>query len=390
VAVLPSTYLALLTAAAIPRRRRRAFQAPTTRFAVLVPAHDEEAVIGDTLSAFHRLEYAEDLFEVHVVADNCSDRTANIVRDAGWFVHERDAPDHPGKGPALNWLFDRLDDRAEAFDVAVIVDADSVVDRAFLAAMDDAFQTGAVAAQGYYSVRDPSDSISASLRYAALASRHHLRPLGRCRIGASAGLYGNGMAFDWSTLRRRRWTGHLVEDAELQMELLLNDGILITYVPEARVEAEMPASLQAATGQNERWERGRLQLVRRYVPRLTQRFVTGDGDRRIAYVDAIADHLLPPLSVLAVMQVANICGDAAAALLGNRRAPRRLAIGLLAGATLAAHVLVGLRSVEAPPVVYRSLIGAPKMILWKTHVWANALLSRREVTWTRTQRNVSL
>ncbi len=85
---------------------------------------------------------------------------------------------------------------------------------------------------------------SPAFRFAALACRHHLRPLGRTRLGGSCGLYGNGMMFTRSLFEGRRWTGHLVEDAELQNELLL-DGHLVTYVPDAVVWAEMPHTLVA-------------------------------------------------------------------------------------------------------------------------------------------------
>ena len=160
---------------------------------------------------------------MHVVADNCSDRTAEIVRAHGRRVHERDAPDDAGQGPGaeLAARSARCASGDADFDVAVVVDADTIVDPGFLRAMDDTFRRGAVAAQGYYSVRDPDVSPAAGVRYAALACRHHLRPLGRRRLGASCGLYGNGMAFRRDLLRRRRWTGHLVEDAEFQNELLV-------------------------------------------------------------------------------------------------------------------------------------------------------------------------
>jgi cellulose synthase/poly-beta-1,6-N-acetylglucosamine synthase-like glycosyltransferase len=382
-------YLALLTAAgARPPRPIVPHRNAATRFAILVPAHNEQAIISGTLAAFGALRYDRASYEVHVVADNCTDRTAAIVREHGWTVHERDAPDDPGKGPALNWLRDRLDrDRPGAFDVAVVVDADTVVHPDFLVAMDQAFDGGAVAAQGYYSVLEPETSASAGVRYAALASRHHLRPLGRNRLGASAGLYGNGMAFTWDILGRRRWTGHLVEDAEFQMELLLRDGIRIEYVPGARLEAEMPVTLDASSSQNERWERGRIDLARRYVPELVRTIRTAPAGRRIAYTDAIVDHLVPPLSVVILLQGAGLALLTPPAASGNRRAIAGAAVHVAAIAAVVVHVVVALRSVNAPGSVWRSLTDVPKIILWKVRLWARALAPSSEVTWQRTQRN---
>ena len=384
-----AAYLGAITVGAVAARpRRRRTQSTIKRFAILVPAHDEEGLIGETLAAFHRLDYPRHAFDVHVVADNCADRTAAIVRSCGWTVHERVAPADRGKGPALNWLYDRLD-ADDRYDVAVVIDADSIVEPNFLTAMNDAFANGTSVAQGFYSVRDPGSSSSAGLRYIALASRHHLRPLGRNRLGGSAGLFGNGMAFEWPLLRRRRWTGHLVEDAEFQLELLIKDGITVTYVPDARLVAEMPSTLEASSGQNERWERGRIELVARYVPVLVRK-LTGRGLRRpAAHADALADLVVPPLSVLVATQAAIGVANATVALAGSRRARMRLWIDALALATVIVHIAVSLRAVGAPRSVYRTLAHVPRMILWKVRLWTGVIRPSAHVTWQRTQRNAA-
>ena len=110
------------------------------------------------------------------------------------------------------------------------------------------------------------------------------------------------MAFRRDVLSRQQWSGHLVEDAEFQLGLLLRDGIRVTYVPAARLEAEMPNSLDAAASQNARWERGRSELVRRFGRALVGRAALGGPAPRVVYADAVADLLLPPLSVAAVLQ----------------------------------------------------------------------------------------
>jgi hypothetical protein len=224
------------------------------------------------------------------------------------------------------------------------------------------------------------------LRYAALACRHHLRGLGRTRIGASCGLYGNGMAISRSVLRGRRWSGHLVEDAEFQMELLLDD-VMVTYAPGVRLHAEMPASRAGATSQNERWELGRMQLARRYVPTLLSRALRS-RHRRIAHVDAVFDHLVPPLSVLSIAQAGSVVSAVVLYATRHRRGDRlRLGLAGVSAATLAAHVIVGLRSVDAPPAVYRSLLGAPRAIVWKVALWVRVIVLPDRVSWTRTERN---
>jgi cellulose synthase/poly-beta-1,6-N-acetylglucosamine synthase-like glycosyltransferase len=351
---------------------------------VLVPAHNEEAGIRETLESLHALRYPAELFSVHVVADNCTDRTALIVDESGWEVHERTDPEQPGKGPALNWLLDRVLAQADDVDAAVIVDADTTLDANFLSAMDTAFRDGARAAQGYYSVRDPDSSPATGFRFAALACRHHLRALGRTRLGASCGLYGNGMAFRTDLLTIHRWSGHLVEDAELQNELLLA-GHLVRYVPDAVAWAEMPTTTPAATSQNERWERGRVEIARRYLPALVRRTIAGPNRR--AAGDAVLDHLVPPLSVLAAGEVVAVILAASARLASPKRFRWALVANVAALLAVTGHVLAGLASVGAPGRYYTSLLQAPKIIVWKVSLWGRVVTSRSSVTWQRTRRN---
>lgn len=389
VLAVPVGYLSVLTGAAwvataTRRCRPRAIEAPSTaRFAVLVPAHDEEPVIGTTLEALNALDYAAERYRVHVVADHCTDRTVEIARAAGVAVHEH-AGERRGKGPALAWVIRTLLDAVDgqAPDIIVIVDADTVVDKGFLREIERVVATGAQAVQGQYRVRDPDTSAAAGLRAAALASRHHLRPLGRTAIGASCGLYGNGMAFTLAVLRGRDWSGHLTEDIEFQMDLLL-DGIRVAYAPEAVVEAEMPSTFEDARTQNERWERGRIELARRYVPRLARAAVAPGARNRIAAADAVLDHLVPPLSVLAVA----LGGVTAASVAIGRRA--RPKSGLLLCAALGVHVVSALVLAHAPASVYRSLLHAPEMIVWKVRLWSRMLAGPGEGGWVRTARRGS-
>jgi cellulose synthase/poly-beta-1,6-N-acetylglucosamine synthase-like glycosyltransferase len=381
-----AAYLGLLTVvgAARPRTPRRKMGRPVS-FAIMVPAHDEQASIGETLDAMRRIDHPR--FSVHVVADNCADRTADIVRARGFTVHERQDLTEPGKGPALNWLFDRLDATDEArFDIAVVVDADTIVEPGFLTELERAFSENVMVVQGHYGVRHPEMSVAVGLRAAALAARHHLRPLGRVRLGGSCGLFGNGMAFRRSMLRRHRWSGHLVEDAELQIELLLA-GHRVVYASDARVFAEMPTSLEHAGSQNKRWELRRLQLLRTYGASILRQSLRGPAGQRLAAADEMIDLLVPPLSVLAASHAGLAVLNGAGAALGSRRHRFLLGINVAAVCVLVAHVLVALRSVRAPAAVYRSLAHAPAYAFWKLRTWLEVLMRPRTVRWTRTRRN---
>ncbi len=391
-AALPASYLLAVTARAaqVAGRRRETGSvdsARTTRFAVCIPAHDEESIIADTVSALCSQAYAAGAWAVHVVADNCTDGTAEVARASGATVHERRDLDAPGKGPALNWLHGRLEEGS--FDVLVVIDADTIAEPGFLTAMNRAFVDGADVAQGYYGVRDPDTSPAVALRFAALACRHHLRPLARTSVGASCGLYGNGMAFRADVIKDRPWSGHLIEDAEFQMALLL-DGIVVTYVPDARVAAEMPFSFEASATQNERWELGRLQLIRRFVPPLLARVRSGGSLPRHVYLDGALDHAIPPLSVVAALDVGAVsAGVISIAVTGRRSGRFAVVVGLVSTAILATHVLLALRLVQAPRSVYSSLREAPRLVFWKIALLLRVASRPDEVTWSRTERNAS-
>jgi 1,2-diacylglycerol 3-beta-glucosyltransferase len=386
---LANAYLVSLTVAALVRPARpvrdRRRGADGYHFAVLVPAHDEESSIGATVDSVVAQRPAG-LVSVHVVADNCTDATAAVARRHGAQVYERWAPDEPGKGPALAWLVAGLAGQDDWPDAFVIIDADTVMAPDFLVHMDAAVGEGGVAWQGYYTVRDPGTSPSTALRSGALALRHYVRPLGRMALGGSCGLFGNGMVFRSELLRDRRFSAHLVEDVEFQLDLLL-DGELVRFVPDAVVAAEMPATLDAARTQNERWERGRLDVARRYVPELARRALRGGPASRAAHVDAVADQLTPPLSVVAAGSVAAALAATGLSRGGGRAARLQALLAWVSVAGLAFHVLGGFRLARVPKAVYQAMFHAPRLVAWKLGLWLRMVAGRREVAWTRTRRN---
>jgi cellulose synthase/poly-beta-1,6-N-acetylglucosamine synthase-like glycosyltransferase len=365
---------------------------PTTRFAVLVPAHDEEQLIAGALANLTSLDYPAQLYRVHLVADHCTDQTVEIAAGFDVDVHEHVRPEARGKGPALQWALQRLWDRADAPDVdapdvVVFVDADSVLDTDFLRVLDARFAGGAVAVQGHYAVANLGDSTAAGLRAAALSVRHYLRPLARTTVGASSGLYGNGMAFTADVLRQRAWSDHLTEDIEFQMELLLA-GHIVDFAPDAVVAAEMPATLHGATTQNERWERGRVEMAKRYVPALLRQAVRPGARRRVALFDGVVDHVLPPFSVLVAATIATTGLAGAVRIVAPARAAQRgWRLAVVVCVTQGAYLLSGLAMTKAPASVYRSLLRAPSMVAWKVGLWVRTLAGREQATWVRTVRN---
>lgn len=373
-----SLYLVALTlCAAVERQTRRPVMRSSghpTRFAVLVPAHNEEAVIERLLSSLSDVDYPADSLDIYVIADNCDDSTELLAQAAGVKVLvRRDAQLH-GKGYALRWALECLP--LHEYDAVVIVDADSRVARDFLSVLDGYMTRGAQAVQAYYDVLNTS-TMAASLRFIAFALLHFVRPLGKSLFGGSAGLKGNGMAFSCRLLNMTKWRAFSVtEDAEQHIHLLLH-GVRVKFAPEARLWAEMPVSLGGARTQNLRWEAGRLSLARRWALPLLS---LGVRRRSIAMIDTAAELLVPPLS--AVVTLAGLI-SLAGWLLGNIAL---LVTGVASLTGLGMHVVIGLALAEAPFSVWRSLGIAPLYIVWKLWIYGQALLGAGSQKWVRTPR----
>jgi cellulose synthase/poly-beta-1,6-N-acetylglucosamine synthase-like glycosyltransferase len=399
-------YLLLLTASAMVgvwrARQAKPLGNSRTRFLILIPAHNEEKLLPDLLANLRALDYPEKRYQIHVVADNCSDNTAELARRGGAVAHERTNLEQRGKGYALQWLLGQIWTAAIPYDAVVILDADSIVSPDFLAVMDGRLARGERAIQAYYAVRDPDRSWSVALRYAALAVLHYLRPLGRMALGGSVGLKGNGMVFAANIVRRYPWSASLTEDIEYHMALVLG-GERVTFAHDAVVWAEMPGTLADSQSQNVRWERGRLEMVRSYVPKLLAAawgaLRTKRGKRAYVLFDAAMEQIIPPFSILAGASVLGLFLalflGAAAALAAGRLAWQLsggvtwagvgLGLGLLLGQAI--YTLAGLRLAAAPRRVYLALLAAPAMIAWKIWLYARVLLGLDRQGWVRTKRN---
>lgn len=376
-AALMVLYLDVLSIAALLWRRHPAPAQRRRRFAILIPAHDEEILLPRLLDSLNTLEYPRELYDVHVVADNCTDRTAALGVAGGATVHERGDDSLRGKGYALRWLLRQLQQRDASYDACVVFDADSVASPNFLVVMNAHLERGDVVIQAYYGVLNGEETWPAALRYVALALFNGLRPRGRDALGLSAGLRGNGMCFAAPIVERYGWEAFtLAEDAELHLQLV-SAGIRVSYAADAVVLAEMPTTLRQARSQNVRWERGRLQMLRAFGPRL---LAEGLRQRDLVRLDAVAEQLVPPLSVLTGVTVCACLGTT----LLRARAARRLAALVLLGQT--GYVVAGLRLAKAGPRAYAALLWAPLYVAWKIWVYAVSAIGIRDERWVRTAR----
>lgn len=354
---------------------------PQSRLDVLVPAHDEELLVGRTVRSLLAQSYPRALFRVVVIADNCSDETAAVAASAGAdVVMVRDAPDARGKGRALRWAMDQLLAADSPPDAFVSIDADTITDTDLLCALVERFEAGAEAVQSdYRAIGDGSDS--SALREAAFFLFNWVRPAGSNVLGRSAWLVGNGWLLSTKALRRRPWTAFTsTEDREYSLDLQ-RDGVRIAFAGQAAVHAPTAPNHRAAETQQLRWEGGWASLVRSRLPRL----LADARRRRTLEPLMIAFELsVPPLGLLAAGALGGLLVSGALAL-SEAWSVWLVAPWIVACASVPVYVAVGFIAGDAPRSAYRGLLHAPLYVLAKP-LNLRRTLGFRGDTWVRTER----
>jgi 1,2-diacylglycerol 3-beta-glucosyltransferase len=383
-AALPALAASLYLAALALLARRQpppAAAPPRLRFDIVVPAHNEETEIAETVRSLRAVQYPAGLFRVLVVADNCTDGTAKQAAAAGAQVLVRTDPERRGKGYALAFAFARslADGIADA---VIVVDADTIVSANLLSAFAARFSAGETVLQADYGVRNRESSWRTRIMTIALAAFHGVRSIARERLGLSCGLRGNGMGFTSSVLiAHPPQAFSIVEDLEYGIHLGYA-GIRAAYVHEARVLGYMAVTENASRSQRRRWERGRQALVRAHVPGLLR---AAWRQRSAVLLDLAIDLLVPPIGTLVLVSGAGLVAALIASVtVGSTMAPWVWGISLLG---ILLHVLRGwsLSGVGLQGLV--DLLWAPIYVIWKLTLRFKDK-GRAPEEWVRTKREV--
>ena len=380
--MVTTLYLVILTIAAYLFRKKRGLSPEPLSIAVIIPAHNEALEIEKTISNVRTCRYPEESRAIVVIADNCEDDTAALARSAGAVVVERTDPSNRGKGQALDWFFKTHGETYGRYHVVAIMDADTVPHPDFLSEISLSLSSPDVEVmQGYYGVSNPEDNWRTALSSAALNVFHHVRPAGRNRIGGTAGLKGNGMAFKTDILKTYGWPAYsIVEDIEFSM-ILLQDGVLVHYNPDAIVYGEMATEKKQAETQRKRWEGGRFEVFKKYgLPLLKMWF---KNKKMIQYLDGFMELFTPPLSLLVMGQLLFLVVSAFLY-------PFLFSLSIYCLLGTAFYVFSGLILKKASPYVWKCLLSAPFFILWKIPIYLKIVKKGDQNTWERTQRKSEL
>jgi len=254
---------------------------PGTRavFAVMLPAYNEEKVVKYSLESLLGMDYPREAFDVWLVADHCTDATAEIGEAAGARVLRYGPADGPaGKARALNWGTDRALAHRR-YDAFCYFDADSLAHPGFLKAMNARLAAGETAIQGRQLAKNKREGLIPRILAAGhcITNRFFQQP--KEAWGLSATFHGKGICLTASVAAAFRWDQHcLTEDLELQMRLARH-GVRIAWAADAVVYDEEPVTLAQYVKRSIRWTRGSLDTARRHLRGLWARAVL-KGDLR--------------------------------------------------------------------------------------------------------------
>lgn len=351
-------YLFFLAIASLWPEPKSTSVAPKIKFAIVIPAHNESKLIGETLASIARCDYPQDLYEVIVVADNCDDNTEEIVRQHGVTCWQRRDTVNRGKGNVLKWVFPRLLEYGD-HDSYVVIDADTHPDENFLRCINNHFCLGAQVIQAYSQVRHPELSPMESLAFLGFALNRNLRYRGRSRLGWTSNLMGTGMCFLREIIETYGWnTTTMVEDIEYEMMLQLY-GVRVLFASDARINVELDSSVDKSQSQRTRWDMGKFEVRNMYLPRLLKE---GIKKKDLSYFDCAMELLLPPFSLLCILV---LCGGSLFFLFAFRGMDHTFYLWLAVLVGLVFYVLLGLITAKASVQVYRALLYAPFFMFWR-------------------------
>jgi 1,2-diacylglycerol 3-beta-glucosyltransferase len=383
--------IAALSSRLRPTQSMAVTAGPGPRFVIIVPAHDEELVLEAALSSLQGLDYPPEAFHVVLVADNCTDQTDTIGRRAGITVLVRTNPLETGKGYALEyarrWLVGERHDETPTppeWDALVVLDADTIAAPNLLRAFASHLNSGEQAMQARYDVLNTQESWRTRLMAAALALNHVVKPLGRERLGLSDGLKGNGMAFSRAVVERFAWPQDALTEDIAYTLILCRAGVRVAFVPETRVQAQMPTTGVQAAPQRRRWEEGRYHLMRSVAPDLLWQ---GIRNRDRIVLDRAFDLLIPPFAERVAIPTVLLAVCLLSMSLFSWHGVAGLSVAWVVVLALeAGYLALGLRVAGVSRSVVLSVLFAPVYIVWKFSLYALSLLTGPTRRWQRTQR----
>lgn len=366
------------SAAILPRFKSRNVSGVSPKLTVLVPAHNEELVIGTTLETLIPQITSRD--QIIVIADNCSDNTAAIARMYGVQVVERIDSEKKGKGFALEYGL-KLIAQAPP-DVVIFVDADSIVEQGCIEKIAKLAHTSGKPVQATYLMAQPTnpqpnDSVSAL----AFMVKNLVRPLGLAHLGLPCLLTGTGMAFPWKVISQASLgSSNIVEDMQLAVDLAIA-GYAPILCADAKIVGILPKKKTAAKTQRTRWEHGHLQTLTTQVPKLLKAFVE---QKRFELLTLALELSVPPLTLLVMLWAVVTLISVFVGLISASWWPTAF-LGIQ-GLLILISIVGAWTKFGRKDIPGSTLLSVPFYMLWKIPLYLTFLM-QRQTQWVRTERD---
>lgn len=241
------------------------------KFMAIIPAHNEQEVVGNLIESLKNQTYNKDAYDIYVIADNCTDNTAVVARRAGAIVYERFDPSKKTKGYALDWFLQQKIKEDAPYDAICIFDADNIVDKNFFKAMNKKLCQGEDVVQGYRDIKNPTDNWITSGYALFYWTMHRFYHLARYNLGLSPLLNGTGFMVRFDIIKENGgWkTVTLTEDIEFSLQRILK-GKRLGWATDAIVYDEQPTGFKQSWSQRSRWTVGHMQCIKEYTGKLAE------------------------------------------------------------------------------------------------------------------------
>ena len=239
------------------------------RFMAIIPAHNEETVVGNLVESLKKQNYNKELYDIYVIADNCTDNTAQVAREAGAIVYERYHVSKKTKGHALDWFLQQKIEENAPYDAFFVFDADNIVDPDFIKNMNKKLCQGEDVVQGYRDIKNPTDSWITAGYAIFYWTMHRFYHLARYNLGLSPLLNGTGFMVRFDVVKPEGGlkTVTLTEDIEFSLKRIIK-GKRLGWATDAIVYDEQPVGFKQSWSQRSRWTVGHMQCIKEYTKQL--------------------------------------------------------------------------------------------------------------------------
>ena len=353
------------------------------KFAIVIPAHNESTLIEKTLRSVLDVDYPKNLFDIYVIADNCSDNTADIARKMRTHCLERNDELRLGKGYALQWFFEYSVDNNFPHDVFLVVDADSIVSKNILRSMNRKFCNGIHALTSRYEVLKPEKSVTSSISFFSFLLRN-LRCNGLDFLGGSAQLLGNGMGFTMELIRKYGWRATSITEDREQWAILHLKDISVGFINDAAVYAAMPDTFENYRVPRARWDIGTFEVSKKYFIPFLKVFLK---KKNLASFAMLIELLTPPFTYFLFINIIFFLITIFASIQLESKGMYLNVIWTVNISLVLLSVFMALIKSNATYILYRNItFYLPFFVIWRIWNLVTEYLKNHGKKWIRSRR----